>query len=263
MRMRKAVLLAVLLLSACAPQVGGPLGEVDLASALSGSGTYRGSEPLPSVALSSLTSPDPRVREEAFALLRRQRAQAGEAGPEFMYLYGAYHLASGDYGQAAFYFNLGLRSLYPYAFDRQGRDVWDYGYGRASAYLHTEPQKALRDAVLLAEKAPPPAGGRMPKALLALELRVRALLALKGYEEALKAAEDYFRTWSGLPTPYLEGQRAFWRVALLRAEALEGLGRLEEARKAYAAILTAREKLAPVEEEVLRKARERLAALQP
>lgn len=260
------VLFLALLLASCAPTVGGFLGEVDLLGVLPGSGTYRGPEPLPQVAESSLEHPDYRVRDEAFALLSSQKRSADAsgrgAGPEFMYLYGVYHAASGDYGQAAYYFNSGLRRLAPYAFDRQGRDIWLYGYQRTEAYLQVEPVKAVRDARILVRFAAPPVQGRMPQKLLALELLVKAQVRTGDYGGALDTAQEYFKAWEELKgmLPYVQGFYSFYRVVLERAKALEGLGRLDEARSVYRAILNSPPKV-PVESTVLKEAENRLKAL--
>lgn len=243
-------LLGVLVLSACAPTVtGDPFGEADLARILPGSGTYqppRGVyEPVPTVSEERLTHPDPRVREEAFALLRRQKA-GGDGGPEFHYLYGRYYEASGDYKTAAFYYNLGLKALYPYAFDRQGRDIWEYGYRGAEAYLRFAPEKAARDARILAEKAAPAERGRLSQKTQAYALLVRAEEARGNAEGVLEAADLFYKsigdtTWlGGLP-------KLFWEVTLSRAKALEALGRVEEARKVYAEIASTRDLLVPRE----------------
>lgn len=262
----RRLLWAVLVLSACAPTLEGPLGEGDLASLLPGAGVYRDRTGLPMVSQAFLASPDARVREEAFARLRREKMAADAAsgaGPEFMYLYGVYYAASGDYRTAAVYFDLGLKRLYPYAFDRQGRDIWEYGYRRALAYLEYEPQKALRDARILVAKAPPPREREMSKRLLALELEIRSLLALGDYEGALAATDGYFKVWNeeAFRAPYPQSQYALWRVMLLKGKALEGLGRKGEARQVYTTILEARAKFNPVEDEVFREAEARLNTL--
>ncbi|WP_243027862.1 hypothetical protein [Thermus albus] len=265
--MRRLVWL-IAFLAACAPTTGGLFGEADLAGVLPGAGTYRGPEPVPTVGEDLLAHPDPRIREEAFARLRSEKRNAeaygSGAGPEFHYLYGVYYAASGQWDVAISYYNLGLKALYPYAFDRQGRDIWLYGYGRARAYLQREPAKALRDARILLQHAAPPVTGRMPQEILARELLVEAYVRTGGYEQALKAADEYFRAWKELvgTMPYVGGWYSFWRVVFQKGKALEALGRREEARQTYASIL-AQEKEAktPVEREVLRKAEERLNAL--
>ncbi|MDW8482282.1 MAG: hypothetical protein RML14_10550 [Meiothermus sp.] len=124
----------------------------------------------------------------------RAEASGLGVGPEFHYYYGRYYLVSGDYGQAAFYCNLGLRGLYPYAFDREGRDIWEYAYCRTLAYLYTDPQKAVRDAQILAEKAAP-TRDRFPQRLRALELLAQAQVKTGDYQGALSTAENYFREW--------------------------------------------------------------------
>jgi len=257
------VLVLGLVLAACAPTVtGDPLGEADLSRALPGSGTYtppRGVyEALPTVSEERLTHPDPRVREEVFALLRRQRMAGDSVGPEFDYLYGRYYEASGDYKSAASYYNLGLKALYPFAFDRQGRDVWEYGYRRAEAYLRFAPDKAARDARILAEKGAPARPGELPQAARAYALLVRAEEALGNSEGVLEAAEAFYRSLQGVNW----GGRVadlFWRTTLAKARALERLGRLAEAREVYARIAGAQDLFLP--DEVRREAREALVRL--
>ena len=258
-----SVLVLGLVLAACAPTVtGDPLGEADLSRALPGSGTYtppRGVyEALPTVSEERLTHPDPRVREEVFALLRRQRMAGDSVGPEFDYLYGRYYEASGDYKSAASYYNLGLKALYPFAFDRQGRDVWEYGYRRAEAYLRFAPDKAARDARILAEKGAPARPGELPQAARAYALLVRAEEALGNSEGVLEAAEAFYRSLQGVNW----GGRVadlFWRTTLAKARALERLGRLAEAREDYARIASAQDLFLP--DEVRREAREALVRL--
>ncbi|WP_135256436.1 hypothetical protein [Thermus caldilimi] len=266
--MRVFFLVFVGVFAGCAPTLtGNPLGEVDLGQVLPGSGIYRERTALPSVSEERLVSPDPRVREIAFDQLSRERRGA-EVGPEFYYLYGRYYLASGDYSVAASYFNLGLRALYPYAFDRQGRDVWEYGYGRAEAYLRFTPEKAVRDARVLVEKAAPVSdrfrlSSRLPQKLRGRELLVRALVAAKSYEEALSEAEVYFKeweTWRGELNP-LVSLPALWRVVLERGKALEGLGRLGEARTVYESIVSAFERGTPVDRPTYEEAKARLGTL--
>jgi len=240
----------LLVLSACAPTVtGDPFGEADLAGVLPGSGTYqppRGVyEAVPYVDEARLTHPDPRVREEAFAALRRQRV-AGDAGPEFHYLYGRYYEASGDYRTAASYYNRGLRALYPFAFDRQRRDVWEYGYRRAEAYLRFDPGKAVRDARILAEKAAPVERGRLSQKSRAYALLVRAEEAVGNPSGVLEAADLFYKSladvaWGGAVADL------FWGVTLSRAKALEALGRVEEARKVYGEIVSTRDLFVPRE----------------
>jgi tetratricopeptide (TPR) repeat protein len=257
------VLVLGLVVAACAPTVtGDPLGEADLSRALPGSGTYtppRGVyEALPTVSEERLTHPDPRVREEAFALLRRQRMAGDSVGPEFHYLYGRYYEASGDYKSAASYYNLGLKALYPFAFDRQGRDVWEYGYRRAEAYLRFAPDKAARDARILAEKGAPGRPGELPQAARAYALLVRAEEVLGNPEGVLEAAEAFYRSLQGVNW----GGRVadlFWRTTLAKARALERLGRLAEAREVYAQIVSAQDLFLP--DEVRREAREALVRL--
>jgi tetratricopeptide (TPR) repeat protein len=238
------------------------LGEADLSRVLPGSGTYvapRGVyEALPTVSEERLTHPDPRVREEAFALLRRQRMAGDSVGPEFHYLYGRYYEASGDYKSAASYYNLGLKALYPFAFDRQGRDVWEYGYRRAEAYLRFALDKAARDARILAEKGAPARPGELPQAARAYALLVRAEEALGNPEGVLAAAEAFYRSLQGVNW----GGRVadlFWRTTFAKARALERLGRLVEAREDYARIAGARDLFLP--DEVRREAREALVRL--
>jgi len=257
------VLVLGLVLAACAPTVtGDPFGEADLSRVLPGSGTYtppRGVyEPLPTVSEERLTHPDPRVREEAFALLRRQRMAGDSVGPEFDYLYGRYYEASGDYMRAASYYDLGLKALYPFAFDRQRRDVWEYGYRRAEAYLRFAPDKAARDARILAEKGAPARPGELPQAARAYALLVRAEEALGNPESVLAAAEAFYRSLQGVNW----GGRVadlFWRTTLAKARALERLGRLAEAREEYARIASTRDLFLP--DEVRREAREALVRL--
>ena len=257
------VLVLGLVLAACAPTVtGDPFGEADLSRVLPGSGTYtppRGVyEALPTVSEERLTHPDPRVREEAFALLRRQRMAGDSVGPEFHYLYGRYYEASGDYRSAANYYNLGLKALFPFAFDRQRRDVWEYGYRRAEAYLRFAPDKAARDARILAEKGAPARPGELPQAARAYALLVRAEEALGNPEGVLAAAEAFYRSLQGVNW----GSRVadlFWRTTLAKARALERLGRLAEAREDYARIASARDLFLP--DEVRREAREALVRL--
>jgi tetratricopeptide (TPR) repeat protein len=238
------------------------LGEADLSRVLPGSGTYvapRGVyEALPTVSEERLTHPDPRVREEAFALLRRQRMAGDSVGPEFHYLYGRYYEASGDYKSAASYYNLGLKALYPFAFDRQGRDVWEYGYRRAEAYLRFALDKAARDARILAEKGAPARPGELPQAARAYALLVRAEEALGNPEGVLAAAEAFYRSLQGVNW----GGRVadlFWRTTLAKARALERLGQLVEAREDYARIAGAQDLFLP--DEVRREAREALVRL--
>jgi tetratricopeptide (TPR) repeat protein len=238
------------------------LGEADLSRVLPGSGTYvapRGVyEALPTVSEERLTHPDPRVREEAFALLRRQRMAGDSVGPEFHYLYGRYYEASGDYRSAASYYNLGLKALYPFAFDRQRRDVWEYGYRRAEAYLRFAPDKAARDARILAEKGAPARPGELPQAARAYALLVRAEEALGNPEGVLAAAEAFYRSLQGVNW----GGRVadlFWRTTLAKARALERLGQLVEAREDYARIAGAQDLFLP--DEVRREAREALVRL--
>ncbi len=254
MRVVTLGLLGLLVFSACAPTTtGNPLGEVDLAGVLPGMGTYQSPrgvyEPVPTVDEERLTHPDPRVREEAFALLRRQRTVGDGGGPEFHYLYGRYYEASGDYRNAAFYYNLGLRALYPYAFDRQGRDIWEYGYRRAEAYLRFSPESAVRDARILAEKAAPAERGKLSQKTRAYALLVRAEEALGNPKGVLEAADLFYKsigdtTWLGsLP-------KLFWEVTLSRGKALEALGRTDEARKVYSDIVNTRDLLVPREVQV-------------
>jgi tetratricopeptide (TPR) repeat protein len=238
------------------------LGEADLSRVLPGSGTYvppRGVyEALPTVSEERLTHPDPRVREEAFALLRRQRMAGDSVGPEFHYLYGRYYEASGDYKSAANYYNLGLKALFPFAFDRQRRDVWEYGYRRAEAYLRFAPEKAARDARILAEKGAPARPGELPQAVRAYALLVRAEEALGNPEGVLEAAEAFYRSLRGVNW----GSRVadlFWRTTLAKARTLERLGRLAEAREDYARIASAQDLFLP--DEVRREAREALVRL--
>lgn len=242
MRLRVELALAGLVfLVGCAPTVGGPIGgEVDLARALPGSGVYRERDAAPTASLSELTSPDPRRREIAFDALRREKMRAEASGlgvgPEFHYYYGRYYLVSGDYGQAAFYCNLGLRGLYPYAFDREGRDIWEYAYCRTLAYLYTDSQKAVRDAQILAEKAAP-TRDRFPQRLRALELLAQAQVKTGDYQGALSTAETYFREWQNAPGFITEKFASYWKVVLTRAQALEALGQKAEAARIYASIL--------------------------
>ena len=257
------VLVLGLVLAACAPTVtGDPFGEADLSRVLPGSGTYtppRGVyEPLPTVSEERLTHPDPRVREEAFALLRRQRMAGDSVGPEFHYLYGRYYEASGDYKSAASYYNLGLKALFPFAFDRQRRDVWEYGYRRAEAYLRFAPDKAARDARILAEKGAPARPGELPQAARAYALLVRAEETLGNPEGVLEAGEAFYRSLQGVNW----GSRVadlFWRTTLAKARALERLGRLAEAREDYARIASTQDLFLP--DEVRREAREALVRL--
>ncbi len=258
------VLVLGLVLAACAPTVmWDSWGEVDLARILPGSGTYtppRGFfAALPTVSEERLTHPDRRVREEAFALLMQQK-MVGEdtGGPEFQYLYGRYYEASGDYENAASYYNLGLWKLKPFAFDRQGRDIWEYGYRRAEAYLRFAPDKAARDARILAEKGAPARPGELPQAARAYALLVRAEEALGNPEGVLAAAEAFYRSLQGVNW----GSRVadlFWRTTLAKARALERLGRLAEAREEYARIASTRDLFLP--DEVRREAREALVRL--
>lgn len=268
MRATFLIFLGLGTLVGCAPTLmGNPLGEVDLAGVLPGSGIYRERTALPSVPEERLASPDPRVRELAFDQLSQERRGA-EVGPEFHYLYGRYYLASGDYPTAANYFNLGLRALYPYAFDRQGRDVWEYGYGRAEAYLHFAPEKAVRDARILLERASPASdrfrpSSRLPQKLRGRELLVKALVAVKAYEEVLSEAEAYFKEWEafrGELNP-LVSLPALWRVVLERGKALEGLGRVGEARGVYESIVSAFERGTPVDRSTYEEAKSRLSRL--
>jgi tetratricopeptide (TPR) repeat protein len=257
------VLVLGLVLAACAPTVtGDPLGEADLSRVLPGSGTYtppRGVyEALPTVSEERLTHPDPRVREEAFALLRRQKTVGDSFGPEFHYLYGRYYEASGDYKSAASYYNVGLKALYPFAFDRQGRDVWEYGYRRAEAYLRFAPEKAARDARILAEKGAPARPGELPQAARAYALLVRAEEALGNPEGVLEVVGAFYRSLQGVNW----GGRVadlFWRTTLAKARALERLGRLAEAREEYARIASTQDLFLP--DEVRREAREALVRL--
>lgn len=200
---------------------------------------------MPTVSEERLTHPDSRVREEAFALLRRQKASE-DGGPEFHYLYGRYYEASGDYQTAASYYNLGLKALYPYAFDRQGRDIWEYGYRRAEAYLRFIPEKAARDARILAEKAAPAERGRLSQKTRAYALLVRAEEARGNAGGVLEAADLFYKSIGD--TMWLGGlPKLFWEVTLSRAKALEALGRVEEARKVYAEIASTRDFLVPRE----------------
>ena len=257
----------LLVLVGCAPTVtGDPFGEVDLEGVLPGSGTFptltRGLPPAerPTVRLDTLSHPDSRVRDEAFGLLRRQYAQAQNPGPEFSFYYGAYYEASGDCQTAVRYYNRGLRGLYPYAFDRDGRDVWEYGYRRAVCYLKTEPAKAVRDAEVLARKAAPrrPGSFEPSQGTRALALLVEARYAVGDYEGALRVYEDFVK---GVEADGYTASVAalLWRTGLTRGKALEALGRVDEARRVYAAIAGTQDFFVPrdVREEA-RKALERL-----
>ena len=264
--MRKILLTAslVALAAGCAPTAT-LFPEEDLARVLPGpGGTYRSSIPVPPVSLDELTHPDPRISEPAFRRLRTLDENIPinvYTPPEYSWRFGVYWLAKKDWQQAARWFDYGLKAMAGEAsFDREGRDIWDYGYQRALAYLQYEPQKAVRDARILVRFAAPPVQGRMPQKLLGLELLVKAQVRTGDYNGALDTAQEYFKAWEelkGIP-PLVQGFHSLHRVILERGKALEGLGRLDEARGVYRAILRASGAL--VESAVLKEAEERLKA---
>ncbi|MFN3369361.1 MAG: hypothetical protein ACK4ZX_08195, partial [Thermus sp.] len=265
--------LMALLAAGCAPGTMSGLEQVlrfpeaDLERVLPGpGGVYRSPVPVPYVSLDSLTDPDPRISDNAFRTLRRLRDDIPinrDEPPEYGWRFGMYYMSRRNWPKAAQEFDWGLKAMGgAFSFDREGRDVWDYGYMRALAYLQYEPEKAVRDARILVAKAAPARAGVMPQLLLGQELLVRALVATKDYEGALAEADKYFGAYRELNPPVVEGNRSLGRVSLARAKALEALGRLDEARRAYAAIVATKNNvIAPLDRETIREAEERLNAL--
>lgn len=267
------------LLAACAPGATSPGGEVlrfaevDLAQAVPGlGGVYRSPIPVPTVPEGALADPDPRISDPAFQALRRLQRSYEEGypleptPPEYHWRYGLYWKARGDQGQAARSFSWGVWTLASagVSFDREGRDIWDYGYERTLALTALDPARAVRDARILAERASPSRTYQgLAQRLKGLELLARAQLAAKDHQGVLETAELYFREWSRLDskgTSVSEIFRSPLRVALFQGQALEALGRKEEARRVYAGIV---ERSSDAERAVLEEARAGLGRLGP